>query len=287
MSIIGRAWTYGALPREAVCTENLTPWLKLLPCRGAAGLASLMDRPSLYSARYHSMTASLTVEPAHGGPPPGTVRAQHAPLSGRTSGDEARCRLLGYPEPQAGLMRLVQTLTLVLDPRMGMGWPDAVLRPVSGGTPCQWSLEGLFAGRKLLGRCPHADVSKVHVHLPARLPARGGAMGVPSDAAEANADYGMSPPSDSISNDGDSWKLLTYEVPLESSSAPGWSLAQHLEPTDAPWPASKPRLSAERCLLLAPAWALSQGCHVGVGRRERSYSTEFTFVRIFLKKMIQ
>lgn len=24
---------YGALPREVVCTENLTPWHKLLPCR--------------------------------------------------------------------------------------------------------------------------------------------------------------------------------------------------------------------------------------------------------------
>ena len=24
---------YSALPREAVCTENLTPWSKMLPCR--------------------------------------------------------------------------------------------------------------------------------------------------------------------------------------------------------------------------------------------------------------
>jgi phosphatidylinositol glycan class T len=24
---------YSILPREAVCTENLTPWIKLLPCR--------------------------------------------------------------------------------------------------------------------------------------------------------------------------------------------------------------------------------------------------------------
>jgi hypothetical protein len=28
---------YGTLPRENVCTENLTPWLKLLPCRSQAG----------------------------------------------------------------------------------------------------------------------------------------------------------------------------------------------------------------------------------------------------------
>ncbi|KAL3517813.1 hypothetical protein ACH5RR_020402 [Cinchona calisaya] len=34
---------YGTLPREAVCTESLTPWLKLLPCRDKAGLSALMD----------------------------------------------------------------------------------------------------------------------------------------------------------------------------------------------------------------------------------------------------
>ncbi|KAL3690920.1 hypothetical protein R1sor_004571 [Riccia sorocarpa] len=46
---------YGALPREAVCTENLTPWLKLLPCRDKAGIASLLDRPSIYNGHYHSL----------------------------------------------------------------------------------------------------------------------------------------------------------------------------------------------------------------------------------------
>jgi phosphatidylinositol glycan class T len=33
---------YGSLPREAVCTENLTPWLKLLPCRNQVGIGSLI-----------------------------------------------------------------------------------------------------------------------------------------------------------------------------------------------------------------------------------------------------
>jgi hypothetical protein len=36
-------WQHVAwLPKEAVCTENLTPWLRLLPCRGWGGLASLL-----------------------------------------------------------------------------------------------------------------------------------------------------------------------------------------------------------------------------------------------------
>ncbi|KAK6141866.1 hypothetical protein DH2020_024390 [Rehmannia glutinosa] len=50
---------YGMLPREAVCTENLTPWLKLLPCRDKAGLSSLMDRPSIYKGYYHSQRLHL------------------------------------------------------------------------------------------------------------------------------------------------------------------------------------------------------------------------------------
>ena len=50
---------YGALPREVVCTENLTPWLKLLPCRDKAGVASLLDRPSIYKGYYHSQRLHL------------------------------------------------------------------------------------------------------------------------------------------------------------------------------------------------------------------------------------
>ncbi|KAH6803540.1 GPI transamidase component Gpi16 subunit family protein [Perilla frutescens var. frutescens] len=50
---------YGTLPREAVCTENLTPWLKLLPCRDKAGISSLMDRPSIYRGNYHSQRLHL------------------------------------------------------------------------------------------------------------------------------------------------------------------------------------------------------------------------------------
>lgn len=55
---VGRV-RYGALPREAVCTENLTPWLKLLPCRDKAGLASVLERSSIYNGSYHSQRLRL------------------------------------------------------------------------------------------------------------------------------------------------------------------------------------------------------------------------------------
>ncbi|KAJ3275758.1 hypothetical protein HDV01_007225 [Terramyces sp. JEL0728] len=39
---------YASLPREIVCTENLTPWAKLLPCQTKAGLASLLNGYKLF-----------------------------------------------------------------------------------------------------------------------------------------------------------------------------------------------------------------------------------------------
>lgn len=56
------ATRYGVLPREATCTENLTPWLKLLPCRDVAGIGSLLrNRHKLYDSLYHSMGSHLQV----------------------------------------------------------------------------------------------------------------------------------------------------------------------------------------------------------------------------------
>lgn len=56
----GKVW-YGALPREAVCTENLTPWMKLLPCRKDAGIAQMIKPLSVYDADYHSL--GIRVQP--------------------------------------------------------------------------------------------------------------------------------------------------------------------------------------------------------------------------------
>ncbi|CAH2054696.1 unnamed protein product [Thlaspi arvense] len=95
---------YGSLPREAVCTENLTPWLKLLPCRDKDGLSALMNRPSVYRAFYHSQRLHLsTVE----------------------SGEEG----LG-----SGIL-LEQTLTVVLQ-------PDTI--SVEANIQPSWSISSLF-----------------------------------------------------------------------------------------------------------------------------------------------
>ncbi|KAL8736758.1 MAG: hypothetical protein Q9166_000124 [cf. Caloplaca sp. 2 TL-2023] len=52
---------HGTLPREVVCTENLTPFLKLLPCKGKAGISSLLNGHKLFDASWQSM--SIDVRP--------------------------------------------------------------------------------------------------------------------------------------------------------------------------------------------------------------------------------
>src|SRR5277367_318773 len=52
---------HGALPREPVCTENLTPFLKLLPCKGRAGISSLLDGHRLFDSPWQAM--ALDVRP--------------------------------------------------------------------------------------------------------------------------------------------------------------------------------------------------------------------------------
>lgn len=121
---------YGMLPREAVCTENLTPWLKLLPCRDNAGLSALMDRPSIYTSFYHSQRLHLT--------------SNASDLEGLNPG-----------------ILLEQTLTVVLHPssqRTSLTHiSESYLQP-------SWSLSSIF-GRKVNGRCALAKSSKVYLQL--------------------------------------------------------------------------------------------------------------------------
>lgn len=54
------AWLMrGTLPAEPICTENLTPFLKLLPCQGNAGIASLLDGHTLFRSSWQSMSVDV------------------------------------------------------------------------------------------------------------------------------------------------------------------------------------------------------------------------------------
>ncbi|KAL3860126.1 hypothetical protein ACJMK2_010291 [Sinanodonta woodiana] len=54
-SFDSRFMRYSALPKEIVCTENLTPWKKLLPCLSRVGLATLLNAMKLYDSYYSSL----------------------------------------------------------------------------------------------------------------------------------------------------------------------------------------------------------------------------------------
>ncbi|KAI5996312.1 GPI transamidase component PIG-T [Pisolithus albus] len=53
------ALRYGNLPSENVCTENLTPFVKLLPCKSRAGLATLLNPQRIFDADWHGLSIHL------------------------------------------------------------------------------------------------------------------------------------------------------------------------------------------------------------------------------------
>ena len=46
---------FSSLPYEALCTENFTAFLKLLPCKSESGLASLLDALEVAESAYKSI----------------------------------------------------------------------------------------------------------------------------------------------------------------------------------------------------------------------------------------
>ncbi|PON58898.1 GPI transamidase component PIG-T [Parasponia andersonii] len=111
------------------CTENLTPWLKLLPCRDKDGIAALVDRPSIYKGFYHSQRLHLT-----------------------STGFDS-------DGVDSGII-LEQTLTLVLQP------PEkrAIITSQETKSQPSWFLTSIF-GREVNGRCVLAKSSHVYLQL--------------------------------------------------------------------------------------------------------------------------
>lgn len=52
----------GALPAEPVCTENLTPFIRLLPCKGKAGISSLLDGHKIFDSQWQGMAIDVRRE---------------------------------------------------------------------------------------------------------------------------------------------------------------------------------------------------------------------------------
>lgn len=56
----GQPFFHALLPLERPCTENLTPFISLLPCRSKAGLATLLGGPSkLFDANWQRLQVHI------------------------------------------------------------------------------------------------------------------------------------------------------------------------------------------------------------------------------------
>jgi len=127
---------YGTLAGENVCTENLTPWKKLLPCASRRGLGSLLNARSIHRTSYHSI--GLTVR-------------RVCPKE-----EEEGCF--------APKVELSQTVTLVFDPSSFPENANKVTSKESGVklNGYAWSLRTLF-GIGINSKCPLASESTVFV----------------------------------------------------------------------------------------------------------------------------
>ncbi|KAI1490885.1 Gpi16 subunit [Biscogniauxia mediterranea] len=151
---------HGVLPHEVVCTENLTPFLKLLPCKGKSGISSLLDGHKLFDASWQSM--AIDIRPV-------------CPPSG------GEC-----------VLEIEQTIDMVLDierskrprgnpiprPPPGHDLKCNTSKPYHSGEACfpadllesqDWTLDQVF-GKTMKGTCPLTDpgVPPVCIQVPER-----------------------------------------------------------------------------------------------------------------------
>lgn len=63
VALKGRIYRFrSALPREPICTENLTPFLRLLPTKGKQGISSLLSGNKMFNAEWSSMSIDITTD---------------------------------------------------------------------------------------------------------------------------------------------------------------------------------------------------------------------------------
>ena len=146
-TVEGAYLLHGVLPGEVVCTENLTPFLKLLPCKGKAGISSLLDGHKVFDAAWQTMSID--------------IRQKCSP-------EEAECQI-----------EIQQTIDVVLDiERSKRPRDNPIPRPIPeqdlicdetkhyhshdicypndiNGEP-KWGLKEVF-GRPMAGCCPLTD----------------------------------------------------------------------------------------------------------------------------------
>ncbi|EHK26891.1 uncharacterized protein TRIVIDRAFT_34818 [Trichoderma virens Gv29-8] len=149
---------HGVLPHEVVCTENLTPFLKMLPCKGKAGIASLLDGHKLFDASFQSM--AIDVRPIC--PSEGECVLQLEQTVDMVLDVDRSKRPHDNPIP-----RPPPSHDLICDTTKPYHKPDDSCFPVDHLRGQDWTLSQIF-GRTMKGTCPLTDpeVPPVCVHIP-------------------------------------------------------------------------------------------------------------------------
>ena len=127
---------HATLPAERVCTENLTPFLKLLPCPSRAGIAALLEPHKIFDADWHGLGVHVRWRADAGVELMLTVQAVLDPV--RTSADRRRGEII--------LCCLTE-------------------EAANEGNGSDWTLESAF-GRSVPRSCNVALASNVWVALP-------------------------------------------------------------------------------------------------------------------------
>ncbi|KAJ6498884.1 GPI transamidase component PIG-T [Mycena sanguinolenta] len=108
------AFRHASLAFENICTENLTPFLKLLPCKSRSGLAHLLNPHHLFDADWHGMGLHVSWRPEDGVQVRLTFQSVFDPLRTGTSRDWSFSslfdRTVDYACPVAASSRVVVTL---------------------------------------------------------------------------------------------------------------------------------------------------------------------------------
>lgn len=118
------ALRHAHLPSENVCTENLTPFLKLLPCPARAGIATLLNPHKLFDADWHGLGINVVWKEGGVVELTMTVQAVFDPV--RTSPDGKRGELLPF---------VVSCLALMLVTQIGLSVPSSA---APSNAPALW-----------------------------------------------------------------------------------------------------------------------------------------------------
>ncbi|KAI1435437.1 Gpi16 subunit [Xylaria sp. CBS 124048] len=170
---------HGVLPHEIVCTENLTPFLKLLPCKGKAGISSLLDGHKLFDASWQSMAIDIRpICPSSGEECVLQIEQTIDMVLGIERSKRPRDNPIPRPPPGSELKCNASKSY----------HSDDTCFPSDFAEGDEWSLDQVF-GKLMKGTCPliDTDVPPVCVHVPDRRD-----IFVTSGAAESKNPDGLS-----------------------------------------------------------------------------------------------